>query len=275
MKAEDCRPAANVLGVDIDAIDMERALQRITVALQGSHKGYVCVAGVHGVMEAQRCPQLLDVYAGSEMTIPDGMPLVWVGHLQGHATMQRVTGPDLMLEVFRRKQFANLTHFLFGGDEYVAKELRGNLLDRFPWTKILGTYEPPFRELTASEEERFIATIRELKPDIIWVGISCPKQELLMARLLPMLETKLMFGVGAAFDYHTGRIRDCAEWIKRAGLQWLHRLVQDPRRLWRRYLRNNPAFVWRIFWQIVGVKRYSRGVNTHARESRRHAAARS
>jgi N-acetylglucosaminyldiphosphoundecaprenol N-acetyl-beta-D-mannosaminyltransferase len=251
MKSREGRPAAHLLGVDVDAIDMDGALRRVAASLKSPNKSYVCVAGVHGVMEARRNPQLLDVYAGSEMTIPDGMPLVWVGRMQGHCAMQRVTGPDLMLEVFRRKEFAHVTHFLYGGREGIAEELRDKLTARFPWVKIVGTHTPPFRELSDSEAAEFINTISRLKPDIVWIGISCPKQEVFMARYLPELKTRLMFGVGAAFDYHTGHIRDCANWIKLAGLQWLHRLLQDPRRLWKRYLRNNPAFVWHITRQML------------------------
>ncbi|HEX3438112.1 MAG TPA: WecB/TagA/CpsF family glycosyltransferase [Pseudacidobacterium sp.] len=256
MRPESHRPAANVLGVDIDAIDMERALNHISAVLQSSRKGYICVAGVHGVMEAQRSEELFQAYIGSEMTIPDGMPLVWVGRVQGHASMQRVTGPDLMREVFHRKEFANVTHFFYGGRPGIADELREKLNEQFPHARIVGSYTPPFRDLSSSEQEEFAAIIRKLKPDITWVGISCPRQELFMASQLSGLETKLMFGVGAAFDYHTGHIRDCAEWIKRAGLQWLHRLAQDPSRLWRRYLRNNPAFLWRIACQLCGLRRY-------------------
>lgn len=251
MKTKEDRPTAHVLGVDVDAVDMEGALQRVTVALEGPSKGYVCVAGVHGVMEAQRSPQLLNIYAASEMTIPDGMPLAWVGRIQGHHAMQRVTGPDLMLEIFRRKEFAHVTHFFYGGREGIADELRDKLTAQFPSTQIVGTYTPPFRDLSSSEASALIETIATLKPDIIWVGISTPKQEIFMARYLPLLDAKLMFGVGAAFDFHTGQIRDCSDWIKRAGLQWLHRLLQDPRRLWKRYLRNNPAFVWRITLQLL------------------------
>ncbi len=274
MKTTDCRPAAHVLGVDVDAIDMDEALGYVAALLQGSRKSYVCVAGVHGVMEAQRNPQLLEVYSGSEMTIPDGMPLAWVGRMQGHVAMQRVTGPDLMLEVFRRKEFAQATHFLYGGREGIAEELRDKLRKQFPWVKIVGTYTPPFRVLSEYEEEQFIATIAALKPDVIWVGISCPRQEIFMARYLPELETKLMFGVGAAFDYHTGRIRDCADWVKRAGLQWLHRLLQDPRRLWWRYLRNNPAFVWHIALQMLKARRYPRRSEVHVSEAQRQIQVR-
>ncbi len=251
MKSGKGRPAAHVLGVSVDAIDMAGALKRVDGILRSSCKGYVCVAGVHGVMEAQRSSTLRDAYAASEMTIPDGMPLTWVGHMQGHPNMERVTGPDLMLEIFRRKQFAHVTHFFYGGREGIADELRVRMRARFPWTRIVGTYTPPFRELSDTETAEFAATIAVLQPDIIWIGISCPRQEVFMARHLPQLNTKLMFGVGAAFDYHTGHIRDCADWIKRAGLQWLHRLLQDPKRLWRRYLRNNPAFIWHITKQIM------------------------
>jgi len=250
------RPTAHVLGVEVDAIDMKGALSHVATALRESRKGYVCVAGVHGIIEAQRSPLVAQIYAGSEMTIPDGMPLVWVGRIQGHASMRRVTGPDLMLEIFRRKEFSEVTHFLYGGVEGVADELREKLTEQFPWVRIVGTCTPPFHDLSQAEEKELVARIGELKPDIIWIGIGCPKQELFMSRYLPLLETKLMFGVGAAFDYHTGRIRDCSDWIKQAGLQWLHRLMQDPRRLWRRYLSTNPAFIWHIALQLTGLRRY-------------------
>lgn len=252
MKPTNQRPAADVLGVDVDAVDMQRAIELIVEMLSGKRKGYVCVAGVHGVMEAQRRPELADAYRESAMTIPDGMPLVWVGHWQHHRDMERVTGPDLMLQIFLRPEFATTTHYLYGGEQGVVEELRERLLQLNPGARIVGVRTPPFRELTATEERALIQEVSRLKPDIIWVGVSCPKQELFMLRHYDKFESKLMFGVGAAFDYHTGRIRDCADWVKRAGLQWFHRLLQDPRRLWKRYLRNNPEFIWRIALQFAG-----------------------
>jgi N-acetylglucosaminyldiphosphoundecaprenol N-acetyl-beta-D-mannosaminyltransferase len=265
----DSRRVAHVLGVDVDAVDMEEALGHVAAFLQGCRKNYVCVTGVHGIMEAQRDSRLLEVYSRSAMTIPDGMPVAWIGRLQGHTGMQRVTGPDLMLEVFRREEFAQTTHFFYGGREGIATELRDKLRLQFPWVKIVGTYTPPFRELSSSERDELIGNIAALKPDIIWVGIGCPKQEIFMAEYLPALETKLMFGVGAAFDFHTGRIRDCADWIKRSGLQWLHRLLQDPKRLWRRYLSANPAFLWLITLQILNVRSYPRcSENTGTKQRR-------
>ena len=255
MKRSHLRPAAHVLGIEVDAINLKQACKQVAELLAQRNKGYVCVAGVHGVMEAQSNQELFAAYANSEMTIPDGMPLVWVGHSQGHAEMRRVTGPDLMLEIFRRPQFANVTHYLYGGQAGIAEELREKLVAQFPWVRIVGVATPPFCEVIDREQPDFIEAVDRLRPDIIWLGISCPKQEIFMARHLPHIQSALMFGVGAAFDYHTGRIRDCSEWIKRAGLQWLHRLMQDPRRLWRRYLRTHPAFVWRIGRQLIRDRR--------------------
>jgi N-acetylglucosaminyldiphosphoundecaprenol N-acetyl-beta-D-mannosaminyltransferase len=256
MSTKEARQFADVLGVQVEALDMERTLTRVEDALSECKKGYVCMVGVHGIMEAHRSPSLSSAYAGSMIAVPDGMPIVWVGRLQGCDDMRRVAGPDLMIEIFRRKEFASYTHFLYGGKFGVAEKLSAILTQRFPWARIVGTYMPPFRNLSQSEEEDLIEVIHERKPDIVWVGISTPKQEQFMRRYLPMLETTLMFGVGAAFDFHTGRIRDSSEWLKRAGLQWLHRLVQDPRHLWWRYLRNNPEFMWRIALQLSGIRSY-------------------
>ncbi|WP_263354533.1 WecB/TagA/CpsF family glycosyltransferase [Acidicapsa acidisoli] len=207
-------------------------------------------------MEAQRDPELAQVYARATLLVPDGMPTVWVGRMQGFRNMQRVAGPDLMQEIFRREEFAHRTHFLYGGKQGVAADLKSTMRRRFPWVRIVGTYTPPFRDLTPEEEETVTAQILALKPDMIWVGISTPRQERFMMRILPLLDSCLLFGVGAAFDFHTGRIKDAPQWVKRAGLQWLHRLIQDPRRLFWRYLRNNTAFLWHISLQLTGLRTY-------------------
>ena len=254
MKTSQMPTVARVLGIEVDALDMERAVGRTRELLEAPDSSYVCVAGVHGVMEAQRSPALAKAYAGAALTIPDGMPLVWVGHIQGHKSMCRVTGPDFMLQVFQRDEFRTLKHFLYGGEAGVAQQLKAILNRRFPHIRIVGAETPPFRELCPHEEALLIARIRALRPDIIWVGLGCPRQELFMQRYAKLLDTRIMVGVGAAFDYHTGRIRDSAEWVKKAGLQWFHRLIQDPRRLWKRYLRNNPAFLWRITLQLLSER---------------------
>jgi len=253
---------ANVLGVQVDALNMTGALGRIEGALASGERGYICMTGVHGIMEAQRSSAVLCAYRDSLMNLPDGMPTVWVAHSQGFATMRRIAGPDVMLQVFSNKRFANYSHFFYGGKPGVAEELASEMKRRFPWVRIAGTYTPPFRDLNDQEECDLIEIVRRAKPSIIWVGISSPRQELFMRKYLPKLDTCLMFGVGAAFDFHTGRIKDCGEWIKRAGLQWLHRLLQDPRHLLWRYARNNPAFLWRIALQMLtahGPKRTRTG----------------
>lgn len=247
---------ANVLGVHVSAIDLEQAVEMADGWIAGENRGYICVTGVHGVMEAQADPEVRGILNRAFMNVPDGMPMSWVGRLQGFREMDRVFGPEFMTALCERSVAHGYRHFLYGGEPGVAELLKARLEGRFPGVQIVGTYTPPFRALTQMEEEEVVCRVRGLRPHILWVGLSTPKQERFMAGYLDRLEVPLMVGVGAAFDYHTGRISDCSDWIKRAGLQWLHRLAQDPRRLWRRYLRNNPAFLWRIMWQLLGLKRY-------------------
>jgi N-acetylglucosaminyldiphosphoundecaprenol N-acetyl-beta-D-mannosaminyltransferase len=215
----------------------------------------VCAIDVHGILEAIHDPCVAEVFARASMVLPDGAPTVWVGRLQGHREIDHVTGPALMLEVFGRKEFAGYSHFLYGGKEGVAQDLANTLSKRYRSARVIGTYTPPFRDLDVAEEVDLIARIDKLRPDIIWVGIGTPRQDLFMRRMLPCLRTRMMIGVGAAFDFHTGRIRGCSPWVKRAGLQWLHRLAQDPKRLWRRNVKN-MAFLWHIATQLSGLKTF-------------------
>ncbi len=247
----------NVLGVGVHPVDLEEAVLIVEAKIRKGEKGYVCLAGVHGIMEAQSDPALRTIFAEATLVAPDGMPTVWIGRAQGFRQMRRVFGPDLMIDIFGREEFRDCVHFLCGGEPGVAESLRDALLRRFPWAKIEGTYSPPFREMTAQEEKELEATVRLLQPDIIWVGLSTPKQERFMARYLSILDTRVMIGVGAAFLFHTGAIRDSPQWVKRAGLQWLHRLIQEPARLWRRYLVNNPKFIVCALLQILSVRRYA------------------
>jgi N-acetylglucosaminyldiphosphoundecaprenol N-acetyl-beta-D-mannosaminyltransferase len=245
----------NVLGVGVSATNMAHLLRDVESALSNGQKGYVCVTGVHGVMEAQRDKAFRAILNNSFANTPDGMPTVWVGRLTGHSAMRRVFGPELMLEVCAKSVEKGWTHFLYGGGPGVVESLKGTLERRFPGIRIVGTYTPPFRPLSEAEDRELVRTFAAVKPDLCWVGLSTPKQERFMAEYSDKLETKLMFGVGAAFDYHTGRIEDAPVWMKEAGLQWFHRLCQDPKRLWRRYLRNNPEFLVRITAQMLGLNK--------------------
>jgi N-acetylglucosaminyldiphosphoundecaprenol N-acetyl-beta-D-mannosaminyltransferase len=248
------RRNTSVLGIPIAAANMQMALEWVTEDLMSQRKGYVCFVSVHGLMEAHGDGGLAESYAGAALRLPDGAPVVWVGRLQGEDAMRRVAGPEFMLDVFGDPRFRDAKHYLYGGDEGVAPLLRKRLLERFPHAKIVGTCTPPFRDLDTAEEQAFVDEIQRLKPDMIWVGIGCPKQEQFMCRYIDRLDTKLMFGVGAAFDFHTGCIQDSPPWVKLAGLQWFHRLIQDPRRLWKRYLFSNTAFVFRLLLQAIGVR---------------------
>ncbi len=253
----DARSAlANLLGVGINAVNMAEALQLSEALLQERGKGYICVTGVHGIMEAQRDRALRDILNRSFLCLPDGMPTVWVGRLQGHRAMGRVYGPDFMLQLCKLSARHGCRHFLYGGKRGVAEKLRARLEVLIPAIDIVGTYTPPFRPLTPSEEEELITRINQSRPDIIWVGLSTPKQERFMAQYIDRLHTSLMIGVGAAFDIHAGLLADAPQWVKECGLQWLDRLCQEPRRLWRRYLTNNPRFLWDIALQLSGVKNF-------------------
>jgi N-acetylglucosaminyldiphosphoundecaprenol N-acetyl-beta-D-mannosaminyltransferase len=245
----------NVLGVGVSAINMREALYKAEMLLRHDSQGYICVTGVHGVMEAQKDEGFRFILNHSFLTTPDGMPLVWLGKFAGFKRMGRVYGPDFMLELCGRSKSRGYTHFLYGGNVGVAEKLKDVLERKFPGLKVVGTYTPPFRPLDPTEEAALVSLVATSKPDVLWVGLSTPKQERFMAEHLGKLNVKLMVGVGAAFDIHTGGIRDAPRWMKRSGLQWLHRLSQEPSRLWRRYLINNPSFIWKVMLQLTGIHR--------------------
>jgi N-acetylglucosaminyldiphosphoundecaprenol N-acetyl-beta-D-mannosaminyltransferase len=246
------RPShVDILGVKISSVDMQSASTYVEQLIASRGKGYVCVTGVHGIMEAQKDPTLHAILNRAFLAVPDGMPTVWVGQAYGHRSMRRVYGPDLMLELCERSVARGFRHFLYGGNPGVAQALKANLLTRFPGLEIVGTCTPPFRPLNTEEERQLIEEVARTRPDILWVGLSTPKQERFMDAMLERLETSVMIGVGAAFDIHTGNIKDAPGWMKQCGLQWLHRLGQEPRRLGRRYLVNNPRFVVGIAGQLL------------------------
>jgi N-acetylglucosaminyldiphosphoundecaprenol N-acetyl-beta-D-mannosaminyltransferase len=246
----------NVLGVGISVINLQTALAAITEAVLQRRKGYICVTGVHGVMEAQTNEQFRSILNQAYLCTPDGMPMVWAGRLCGHRTISRVYGPDLMLELCAWSEKNPCRHFFYGGASGVAESLRDRLKEQFPSLHVVGCYTPPFQPLSPGEKQELQETIQAAKPDIMWVGLSTPKQEKFMAEFLSQLRVTLMIGVGAAFDFHAGRVRQAPRWMQRSGLEWLYRLFQEPRRLAGRYLRNNPVFVLKILGQFLGLRRY-------------------
>jgi N-acetylglucosaminyldiphosphoundecaprenol N-acetyl-beta-D-mannosaminyltransferase len=246
----------NVLGVGISVINLTTVRDRLAAAVAERRQGYVCIRDVHGVVRAQRDEEFRGILNRAFLCTPDGMPLVWAGRLAGHKNMGRVYGPDLMEVLCDWTRRTEYTHFLYGGREGVADLLRQRLEARYPGLRIVGTYTPPFRPLTAAEEADLAARVAAVRPDFFWVGLSTPKQEQFMAAHLGRLDTTLMLGFGAAFDFHAGTARQAPRWIQRSGFEWLFRLCTEPRRLWRRYFHTVPVFLALAFCQAVGLKKY-------------------
>jgi len=246
----------NVLGVGVSAINMADALATIDSWVVKRDAHYVCVTGVHGVMESQRDEGLRRIHNAAGLVTPDGMPLVWLSRLRGVPHVGRVYGPDLMLACCERSVQRGYRHFLYGGGEGVAELLADRLRARFPGISIAGTYTPPFRPLTREESADVVDRINRADADIVWVGLSTPKQEHWMHAHAGLVRAPVLVGVGAAFDFLAGLKRQAPRWMQRGGLEWVFRLATEPRRLWRRYLVNNPLFVWRVLLQAMNAKRY-------------------
>ena len=242
----------NVLGVGVSALTLASASAHVLQARYAHPLGYVCVCTVHGISEAGADPAFRKILNESYLTTPDGMPLVWLSP----KGVERVYGPDLMLAVCAAGQPFGLRHYFYGGAPGIAQELAETLTARFPGLAVAGTFTPPYRELSGNELAAFRAEVVRTRPDIIWVGLSTPKQERLMAACASLLNAGLLVGVGAAFDFHTGRVRQAPRWIQRSGFEWFFRFCMEPRRLGPRYLRTNPPFLLRIAAQLTGLKKY-------------------
>ena len=249
-------PCFEVLGVRVHAVNIPRVLEAVEALLQQSGKGYITVTGVHGIMECQRSAMVMKAHRNAWLVVPDGMPLVHIGRsIYGQREMRRCFGPDLMEALLAHSVSKGHTHFLYGGNPGVAESLKTKLERKFPGLSIVGTYTPPFRPLNAQERHELLSLVESLRPHFFWVGLSTPKQELFMAEYLPLLATQIMVGVGAAFDYHNGTITRAPRWMQAAALEWLYRLLLEPRRLWKRYLINNPLFIGLLLLQALGVRK--------------------
>jgi N-acetylglucosaminyldiphosphoundecaprenol N-acetyl-beta-D-mannosaminyltransferase len=245
---------ADILGINVSAITMEETVRRIQGWIEKKQSNYVCVTPVCVVMEAQKDEGFRDIVNSAGLVTPDGMPLVWLSRLKGCRDAERVYGPDLMLEVCRVAQQKEYSSFFYGGADGVPQKLKDSLCGKFPGLKVVGAYSPPFRPLTTQEDEDVVRMINGFSPDIVWVGIGAPRQEKWMASHLGRLNAHVMIGVGAAFDFLSGAKRQAPRWIQRSGLEWLFRLITEPRRLWRRYLIGNTLFVWLILKEYISEK---------------------
>ena len=247
-------PSFRVLDVRVNAVqipDTLRILERWIV--DGARARYVAVTGMHGASEAQKDPDFKRALDGADLVVPDGMPLVWLGRLRGFGNLRRrVYGPELM-ETFCRQTGSKYRHFFYGGAPGVADQLAKVEQERHG-VQVAGTYCPPFRPLTSEEELEIESIINQASPDVLWVGLSTPKQEMWMYRYRDKLQVPVMLGVGAAFDLNTGRLKQAPRWMRENGLEWLFRLLAEPRRLWRRYILNGSGFVWNVLLEILGLR---------------------
>lgn len=249
------RPGYKVLGVRVDAVKMPEAIAQIEEWIEARARGqYIAVTGMHGVSESLRDPSLRGIINSAGLVVPDGMPLVWLARWHGIPLERRVTGADLM-ESFCRKTGPRYRSFFYGGAPGVAEDLANKLREKFQ-IRIAGHFTPPFRPLTAEEEREVAEQVKQASPDILWVGLSTPKQERWMYAHRESLQVPVMLGVGAAFDMHSGRLERAPVWVQQMGLEWFYRLVAEPRRLWRRYLVIIPSAACSVLLEMLHIVKY-------------------
>jgi len=241
----------DVLGIKISAINMDMALNEIESWITSRERHYVCVTPAHSVMDCYLDPELYPLFNGSGMTVPDGMSIAWLLKLRGYRHVERVAGSDLMDVTMRYSVKKGWKHYFYGGRKGVPEKLAKYFQAKYPGVQIAGMYSPPFRPQTEAEDEAIIGNIRQLKPDIVWIGISSPKQERWMAEHVDKLGVPVLIGVGAAFDFLSGQKKRAPLWMQKMGMEWVFRFATEPKRLWPRY-RMYPLFGILALAQLLG-----------------------
>jgi len=262
-----------VLGVRVDPVQIPDVVAQMT---EWIHEKMVCrsiaATGVHGVVEAQHDASFKDVLNATDLVVPDGMPLVWLGRHQGHVLSGRVYGPDLLLAFCEQSAGQSKRHFFYGGEAGVAERLAESLKTRFPELNVVGTCSPPFRPLTAAEDEQMVEMISRAAPDVLWVGLGTPKQERWMHAHKDKLRVPVMVGVGAAFDMLSGIRKQAPRWMREHGLEWFFRLMQEPRRLWRRYLVYGAQFIVYLTLESLRLRSFDARGSSLPERTPRHPA---
>jgi N-acetylglucosaminyldiphosphoundecaprenol N-acetyl-beta-D-mannosaminyltransferase len=250
-------PCFSVLGVRVEALQFPEVVAQMEKWIH-DHRGCHSIActGMHGVVEAQHDLAFRKILEFTDLVVPDGMPLIWLGRRRGHDLPHRVYAPDLVLAFCEQTQGQAYRHFFYGGDSGVADRLAESLTRRFPGMRVAGTYSPPFRPLSEQEDDEIVAMISRAAPDVLWVGLGAPKQERWMHEHKQKLSVPVMVSVGAAFDWLSGRRRQAPPWMREHGLEWLFRLLQEPRRLWRRYLVYGVQFLFYLALESLKLKKF-------------------
>jgi N-acetylglucosaminyldiphosphoundecaprenol N-acetyl-beta-D-mannosaminyltransferase len=245
----------NILGVGINALTIDSTVNFIQSCINKSESQYICVIPAHTIMQGYRQPHFRKIINLSGLSTPDGMGVVWLLRLKGYKNVERVYGPDLMNAICRNSVETNWRHYFYGGEPGVPERLAEKLINKYPNLSIAGMYSPPFRDLTIEEDKNIINRINETHPDIVWVGIGSPKQEIWMYEHIDKINNSVLIGVGAAFDFLSGSKPQAPLWIQRYGLEWIFRLASEPRRLWRRYIQY-PLFGILVIAQILRIKQF-------------------
>lgn len=236
-------PTCNIMGVNIAAINMEWLVSYLEKNISEIKGDYICVSNVHTTVTSYEDATYCAIQNGGLMAIPDGGPLSTVGQKRGYKNMGRTTGPSLMGEIFEISVKNGYRHYFYGSTKETLRLLNQNLMSNYPGIQIVGMYSPPFRPMTKEEDKAITISINNTKPDFIWVGLGAPKQEMWMAAHQGKIDG-LMLGVGAGFDYYAENIKRAPIWMQKHNLEWVYRLVQDPKRLFKRYLTTNSKFIW-------------------------------
>ena len=231
-----------ILGVNVNVTNMEKTTNYIFENLEKLRGKYICVSNVHTTVMAYEDERYRNIQNDSAMTLPDGKPLSLVSKMRGYKNAERVAGPNLMPEIFKLTQGTDYSHYFYGSTQETISKLEKSLKDTYPNLKIAGMYSPPFRELTEAEDQEIVRTINKSKPAFIWVGLGAPKQEKWMYEHGDKVNG-VMIGVGAGFDFLAGTVKRAPRWIQKACLEWFYRLLQDPKRLWKRYVKTNFKFI--------------------------------
>jgi N-acetylglucosaminyldiphosphoundecaprenol N-acetyl-beta-D-mannosaminyltransferase len=247
----------SVLGVKVDAVQIPDVILRMRDWIaRGERSHCIAVTGMHGVMEAHHSAEFRSVLDDADLVVPDGMPLVWFGRIRGHSLRRRVYGPELMQRFCQETAGCGYRHFIFGGDAGVPEQVAGKLRALCPEIHIVGADSPSFRALTPEEDAAVVQRINDAAPDALWIGLGTPKQERWMRKHRDLLHVPVMVGVGAAFDFLASRKRQAPSWMQEHGLEWLFRLQQEPRRLWKRYLVGGSEFVFLAALELLGLRRF-------------------
>ena len=246
-------PAVDVLGVPISLIDIDRAVSIILEWVRKCQANYVCVRDVHGVMRSLEDPAMIQIHRNAGLVTPDGMPLVWILKVRSKANIGRVCGADLMEALCDAGRSIGLRHYFYGGKPGIAKQVATKLNAKYPGIKIAGFLSPPFTSVPREEDAEITARIVTSKANVVWIGISTPKQEFWMRDHVAKIPDATLIGVGAAFDFHAGAVARAPRWMQKFGLEWVHRLLSEPTRLWRRYLLLAPIFLAKVIKEQVNL----------------------